>query len=210
MQALPGRGLLSAVLLLCLFTLAALSPLALAADPDLEIDEHYFTTYRRRGVDAVFMDATVTNNSEVWTSAARPWLSVSVWIIGDNLTFNLTDGGGNFSAAGVTNATVTAFQINATNETALIWPVLLIERANTSINATENSTVWQTLNFGQMVIGREVVTIAEEVLPPSILVDEANRLLWWMGVYAVGLAAVMLLMAFLLVRVFKRRRVLSD
>ncbi len=197
------------MLLLLLFTLAALSPLALARDPDLSTDELAFVTWNRKGQSDIWFSTTNTNTSDPWTSTARPHTSVSVWIVGYNLTYSLVDIQGNFSANGTTIAALTAFQINISANQTLVWPILTINRTNISANGTTNITE-DVVNFGQMVVGLEAVAIVTETLPESILAEEAAKTLWWSVLWTVVLMSLTLLLCYLLVSSLKRGRVTSD
>lgn len=203
----PGRALVSGALLLLLFTLAMLSPLSLAdSDTDLSTDEAHFVTWKRRGIPDTFYTTAATNDSAVWTSTARPFGSVSVFLIGEGLNYSLTDAMGNYTRNGTTNASLSGWSIQISPNASIVWPILEIFRAN----ATGNGTVSDLVNFGQMVVGRETVSVVEEVLPDSVLADVAAKLVWWSVLSTVGLMAIWLLLAYLLVSAMKRGRVISD
>ena len=120
----------------------------------------------------ILYDRSPRNTSAAFNSDLLGFGSVSVHIIGLNVTYNLTVQGSNLTRRGVTNQSETVFTI--TPNGSQVWPIVTL---GTGANAT-------TYNFGIISFRAEPVTIKTTPEALSILVVEALKRELWTLIYA--------------------------
>lgn len=160
-----GSGGMTRLIVAALLLLLLLVP-AGAAEILTNEGDPYITSTHTTGLS--FYDNKTTNSTAAWASKLKAYGGVSVWIVGQNVTFNLSFLDDNRTMAGVTSANLTRLRVDVVNAST-ISPLLILGN--------------ETHFFGVISLSYRPVVVSAPLPPLTILIidylaREFKTLVW--------------------------------